>query len=103
MDISFLPRFVFHYQAAILLDFLKKCRNIKKTKPKAMDERLQYTVYDNLWIPGIQFLLGKKIDEYVIAILKVCCSQPKLLKSRIQLYCHHTCIVGTQHNEKAWF
>lgn len=41
-----------------------------------------------------------KIDEYVIDFLKVYCSQPKLLKSRIQLYCHHTCIVGTQHKEK---
>lgn len=45
--------------------------------------------------------IGIKIkDEYFVDISKVYCSQPKPLQSTIQLYCHHTCIVGTQQNEK---
>lgn len=52
--------------------------------------------------------IGIKIkDEYFIDISKVCCSQPNPLQCGIQLYCHHTCIVGTQQNEKdfgiTWF
>lgn len=49
----FILRFVFHCQAAILLDLKKKCCNIKKKKPWTSGFR----IYDDLSMLWIQFLL----------------------------------------------